>query len=144
MDLEHAVREMQDRVAIDELRSRYARTIDNRDWEGYASLFAEDAVVEYHGRGRFEGPAEVKQFVEENVAYDQSVHMAHMPTVTIDGDEATGSWYLYVFYVIDDTYGWVVGEYEDEYRRVDGEWKFTYISNENYFDTGGYHPTVLD
>jgi len=67
-----------------------------------------------------------------------------MPTVTVDGDEIRGFWYLYVFYVVDDTHGWVVGEYEDEYPRVDGEWKFSYLTNENYFDTAGYPPTVLD
>lgn len=58
--------------------------------------------------------------------------MAHMPTVTVIRDKARRFWYLYVLYVVDNTHGWVVGEDEDEYPRDAGEWKSSYLTNENY------------
>lgn len=133
-----------DHLAIMNLRSAYSHALDNGNWDDFGSLFTEDAVVDYYVPDTLHGAEEIKAFGEEEVGYDLSLHMATMPSISVDGDEGTGRWYMTVFYVVDDTAGWVVGEYEDEYRRVDGEWKFSKVENTHFFDTGGFHEAPLE
>jgi len=40
----------------------------------------------------------------------------------------------------DETTGWVFGEYEDTYRRVDGECRFAEMVNHVFADTGEGSP----
>lgn len=128
-----------DYLAIHDLRARYARRLDDEEWAALADLFTEDAVVEYT-RETLHGREEVYEFVLNRVEYEYSMHTVQMPEIRIDGDEATGEWYMLVYYVATDgTEGYVMGSYEDEYRRVDGEWKFAKVVARVDRDTGGYH-----
>jgi hypothetical protein len=36
----------------------------------------------------------------------------------------------------------VTGTYSDEYRRVDGEWKFAAVENESHHDSGAGSPHI--
>ena len=129
---------------IKELRSRYAQTIDHAaatgEWEEFVSLYTEDAVVDYP-QTTMEGHNEIKAFgAEIEEFYEFSMHTAQMPVIELNGDEATGVWYMFVIYIATDgSEGYVVGRYEDEYRRVDGEWKFSRIEAIISEDTGGFH-----
>lgn len=125
------------------LRSKYAHEFDDGNWGAFGALFTDDGILDYNDREQLEGPDEIEQFGETEVRYDLTLHTAHMPDITVDGDRAEGTWYLLVFYVLGSSRGWVVGEYTDLYRRVDGKWKFSYITNENYFDTGDVHETTF-
>jgi hypothetical protein len=59
----------------------------------------------------------------------------------VDAGTGTGEWYLVVYYEKPDgAAGWVFGTYEDEYRRVDGEWKFATVLNEIHHDSGEGSP----
>ena len=109
-----------DRLEIIELRSKYSHALDNGNWDDFGSLFTDDAVVDYYVPDTLHGAEEVQRFGEDEVDYDLSLHIATMPSISIDGDTGTGKWYMIVFYVVDNTSGWVFGEYEDEYRRVGG------------------------
>ena len=40
------VRELHDRAMISELLLRFARALDERDWAGYAALYADDGVLQ--------------------------------------------------------------------------------------------------
>ncbi|MFF8959926.1 nuclear transport factor 2 family protein [Streptomyces sp. NPDC014894] len=46
-----------DRLAIDELVTRYAVAVDDADWSGYRALFTPEGRVDYRGSGGIEGPA---------------------------------------------------------------------------------------
>lgn len=128
-----------DYLAIYRLRARYGRSIDRFDLKTYRELFTEDATVDYSGT-TLEGRDEIVSYVRENVDYEFSMHTAQMPEIHLDGDTATGSWYLFVPYVAaDGTEGIVMGSYEDAYRRVEGEWKFARMTTRIHHDTGGYH-----
>lgn len=41
----------QDRIEIQELLYKYARSVDTNDWVAYASVFTEDAVLDYSSVG---------------------------------------------------------------------------------------------
>ncbi|MEF8900116.1 MAG: nuclear transport factor 2 family protein [Halovenus sp.] len=128
-----------DRLLIQELRGAYARAIDQQDWEAATDIFTDDAVVEYRD-GTLHGGQEVYEYWRENVDYEYSMHTMQMPQLEVTGDTATGQWYLFEYYIAaDGTSGFVFGWYDDEYRRVDGEWKIAALDMDVVHDTGGYH-----
>jgi len=134
-----------DEEAIRNLRSRYAWYVDDGDWAAWAALFTENAHVAYAGMPALEGRGEILEFGRETISnlYSYSMHTAQMPRITVDDDEGTGTgeWYLVVFYEKPGgAEGWVTGTYSDEYRRVDGEWKFAAVENEIHHDSGAGSP----
>ncbi|MFC6719866.1 nuclear transport factor 2 family protein [Natrialbaceae archaeon GCM10025810] len=137
-------REVRDYQQICGLRSAYShaidRAIDTGDWDEFVSLYANDAVVDYP-QETLRGRDEIEAFgrgLEE--MYEFSVHTAQMPRIDIDRDEAAGRWYMLVFYIATDgSEGYVLGWYDDEYRRIDGEWKFDRIAANVTRDTDGFH-----
>lgn len=133
------VQEALDRLEIHELRSAYSRAIDYENYDRAHDIFTEDAVVNYRS-GEKHGVQEVYEYWRDNVEYEFSFHTVQMPEIEIGGDDATGKWYMLVFYVAPNgASGHVMGWYEDEYRRVDGEWKISAMDMAIEHDTAGYH-----
>ncbi|MFC6719847.1 nuclear transport factor 2 family protein [Natrialbaceae archaeon GCM10025810] len=132
-------RELLDRIEIRELRAKYSRAIDYEEYEQASDIFTDDAVVHY-SNGTCRGTHEVERYWREKVAYDFSMHTVTMPEISIEGDTATGEWYLLVFYrTPDGRDGTVMGWYEDEYRCVGGEWRIAEIEMDLTHDTTDYH-----
>jgi len=135
MSLEERIRRLEDRAAIEELRSKYCHYFDGREIDAFADLFTEDGTLALT-KGTFEGRAEIGAFLEElaDMPNRWESHMSHNPIIDIDGDTATGRWYYEVPVVWEDgTAGWSQGTYYEEYRRVDGEWKFSLVEiDSNY------------
>jgi hypothetical protein len=65
------LRDLQDKLEIHELLARYARAVDDNDWDLYRSIFTDDASIDYSSAGAAAGP------VDEVVAFLAQV----MPTV---------------------------------------------------------------
>lgn len=125
---------------IRQLRACYGHYLDRGDWEAWANLFAPDATVEFGSYRHLEDRDEIREFGESVVddLFEFSMHTAQMPLIDVDDDTATGHWYLLVYYELSDgDPGWIYGTYDDEYRRVDDDWKFSYVTNEVAVDTGG-------
>ena len=134
-----APEQVENYLAICELRSKYSRLIDTERWKEFAELFTEDTTVVYP-RDTLEDRQGVYEYVRDRVEYEYSMHTAQMPEIEINGDSATGEWYMLVFYIAPDlSQGYVLGSYEDEYRNVDGEWKIDRMVANVAHDTGGYH-----
>jgi hypothetical protein len=132
-------REVRDRQAIHELRARYARAIDFEEYGRADEVFTDDAEVEYRV-GTLHGAGAVEEYWREEVDYEFSMHTVQMPEIDVDGDEATGEWYMLVFYVAPDgAAGHVMGSYSDEYCRTDDGWRIARMGMEIDHDTGGYH-----
>lgn len=137
-------REVRDYQEIRGLRAAYSHTIDTAidtgDWDDFLSLYTEDAVVDYP-QATLRGHEEIGTFGRDlEELYEYSMHTAQMPRIDINGDEASGRWYMLVFYVATDgSEGHALGYYEDEYRRVDGEWRFARVEARVLEDTDGYH-----
>lgn len=141
--LEDRVRRLEQRTAIEELRAEYCYRIDDRDWDGFADLFTEDAFLSFGPVGDFEGREEVRRFAEHVVGarHPFLAHMIHNPKLDLDldGDDetATGSWYFEVPCTFEDgTAGWIQGIYRDEYEydATTDRWRFASVVAEfNYF-----------
>ncbi|MBF6067693.1 nuclear transport factor 2 family protein [Nocardia farcinica] len=146
-----------DLAAIEDVRRlkyRYFRTLDLKLWDEFADTLAEDAVGRYgtHALGEplaFEGRAAITEFMRANLGPAiVTVHIAHHPEITIDGDTATGSW-AFEDTVIATEFGALIrgaGYYSDRYRRdADGNWRIVetgyrriYESSQSLADTPSF------
>jgi len=139
MTVESQLQTLLDRAAIVELRHEYAHCIDRCEWDRWAELFCEDAHVTYEGRPDLKGRDEIREFGASvlNREYAFTYHEALLPVVLVDGDTATGEWYLRLYYAgCEGGAGLRLGRYSDEYRRTEEGWKFAAVSTEICAHTG--------
>lgn len=84
-----------DWLEICNLKARYCRCLDTKDWAGYANVFADDVVLDTTASGglRFVGRDAVVAYVRSSIS-DETIttHHIHAPEIEIDGDHATGIW----------------------------------------------------
>jgi len=124
---------------IRQLKARYCRFIDTKQWARLPSLFTEDCRFE--GLGSAPAGADVATFVAGVSARLQntiSVHHCHMPEIAMTGpNTARGIW------AMDDYVEWQdgspvkeapghrgfrgFGHYEEEYRSDSGEWRISFL-----------------
>jgi ketosteroid isomerase-like protein len=133
MGIEDRVWTLEQRDAIRELKYEYTRLVDEQQWDEWADLFTEDAVCEYEGWGELQGRDEVREFADEvlDPYFEYTAHLMQQPVVDVDGETATGQWYVEIYYACPDgTAGWRQGRYSDAYRLVDDDWKISQIEHE--------------
>jgi ketosteroid isomerase-like protein len=118
----------EDFAAICDLKSRYCWYFDDGDLEGVVSLFTDDAVCELGTFGSWRGRAEIEagyraQMVDSQVPGGR-MHALSNPLVEVQGDTATGRWYLVDYDISGGSEQPIrlLASYRDEYRRVDGRW----------------------
>jgi len=128
-------------LAIEEikrLKARYFRFMDTHDWDGFRTIFTEDAFFDV--RGALEekpnvtglepitGVDAIVDYVSGGINPITSAHYGHMPEIEIlSEDHARGIWALAdilrtptgePFRIF---YGY--GHYHEEYRKIDGHWR---------------------
>ena len=80
---------------IRQLKYRYLRSLDLKQWDEFASVFVAEATGSYAGLD-FASRDERVGYMGENLPSDRiTFHQAHHPEITVDGDQATGRWYLH-------------------------------------------------
>jgi uncharacterized protein (TIGR02246 family) len=122
---------MTDRVEIRELVARYNKAIDTGDAEAWAATFTEDG--EFHGVvGDFCGADELAAFAKAYATEEQYADFARaqhwVTNMVIDGDGDSATMFCHLMMVSPEEGGGriiLVGRYEDDLRRVDGQWRFT-------------------
>lgn len=115
-----------DRIAIEELKYQYCYATDAIDKSAFLDVFTDDAYFEIGIYGDGQGTEDLADFVDwlGDLEYESRGHNVSNPIIDINGDTATGKWYYIVMYhAPDGTLEIGQGEYHDEYRKVDGEWK---------------------
>ncbi|MGV3593256.1 MAG: nuclear transport factor 2 family protein [Gammaproteobacteria bacterium] len=122
--------------AIRTLLFNYGRYVDDRNWEAFAELFAENGGTWNGGMGIARGRGEIVAMMTStlgtaaNVGADGSgmsnLHLMGNEIITVDGDTATSlSKWVFVMTAEDNGPDVVfVGRYNDEFVRENGEWKF--------------------
>lgn len=128
------LQQMLDYKEIIELKARFTRTVDAKDWQGYTEVFADDLEFEFgDGNIMHGGPAFVAA-VRDQIGQGISVHRASLPEIIFkSATEADGIWAVndYIEWAADPVTGNRNGfqgfgrEYET-YRKIDGQWKITY------------------
>lgn len=114
--------------AIKQLKARYFRTMDTKDWAAMRQVFTDDVVIDTTASGGalITGADEFMAFLGETIADATTVHHGHTPEITLTSDTtATGIWALQDIVIFPtgvrlDGYG----HYHEQYRKeADGEWR---------------------
>lgn len=143
MDLTEIARRLQaleDVEAIKQLKNRYCRFCDaGYDPDGIASCFVQDAVWEAGSFGTYNGREAIRDFVAKAApaALSFAMHLVISPVIEVMGDKAKGQWYVFepVTFAEGQKAGWLAGTYENDFVRVDGEWKFQRLRFKTYLST---------
>jgi hypothetical protein len=128
-------------VAISELKARYCRTLDSKDWAGYADVFTEDLELDTRPAGGTitHSRDEALKIVRRSIETAATAHQVHGLELTLNGDEADGVWALQdrVVYQpaerpqVKQADGSIkrlasltgYGQYHEHYVRQDGRWR---------------------
>lgn len=133
-NLEARVRRLEDIEALKQLKARYAAYCDaDYDAERLAPLFTADAVWDGGAMGRYEGREAIRAFFSSaSRAVPFAIHHVSNPILEIDGDRATGRWYLWqpCTFAQGDQALWMAGRYDDVYRRESDGWRFAHVTVE--------------
>ncbi|GAB3022574.1 nuclear transport factor 2 family protein [Natronobiforma cellulositropha] len=119
-----------DARAIERLKHEYCFTIDSGAYDAWVSLFTDDGRFVRGDVDVYEGTDELAAFATEvfDAAFERSAHLVTNPVVEVDGDEATGRWYLLLLAQTEDGVSFTQARYDDTFRRVDGEWRIAEVA----------------
>ena len=80
-----------DRIAAQDLLTRYATAVDRRDWEQYRSIFTADAEIDYTSAGGIAGTVdEVVEFLSTSLElFEMTQHLVSNIDLEVNGDSAT-------------------------------------------------------
>jgi len=123
-------------AAIHQLKARYFRCMDSKDWDGFAEVFTPDAVIDVNEDlggaagdevGITRGNRQIADAVRGFVGDVLTVHHGHMPEIEITSPTtARGIW------AMEDMLRWPAGaamremhgygHYHETYEKIDGRW----------------------
>lgn len=113
---------------IKQLKYRYLRTLDLKQWDEYAECFLPEVTCDYAGLV-FEDRDALVDYMRENLGEGLiSMHHAHHPEIAVDGDEATGQWYLEDKVIVPELDFVLEGAafYSDRYVRTPHGWRIAH------------------
>ena len=115
--------------AIKQLKARYCRLLDTKDWQGWRGLFSDDFLSDTSQAGGkvIRGADEFVAFTRKGLRSQATVHQVHAPEIELtSATTARGVWAL------EDVvrFGPGVnlrgyGHYTETYEKVDGRWLIT-------------------
>ncbi len=114
---------------IENLKYRYLRHLDLKEFDELERLFLPDARASYGGGAhQLEGREAIGQFLRTSMGTPVLLtsHKCHHPEITLNADrsEARGLWALDDVVIQQELQVTIRGAayYEDTYRKVDGSW----------------------
>lgn len=114
----------EDHAAILDLSARYNHTFDSGEFDAWVTCFAEEGVYEVPELNRrLEGRGALREFA---ATHSFPVAIRTMPTTHVVDQEGEGATMLSFFSVLrldDPPSTIVVGRYEDQLTKADGEWR---------------------
>ena len=122
--------------AVKQLKYRYLRTLDLKHWDEFAACFVPEATGDYDGLA-FEDRSSLVEYMRANLGDGLiSMHHAHHPEISVDGDEATGRWYLEDKVIVPDLHFVLEGAafYTDRYVRTPDGWRIAHTGYRRTFE----------
>jgi len=116
---------------IDEIKRvkyRYLRALDTKHWDEFAGTLTEDITGDYGDRLHFTNRSELVDYMRSSLGAGViTEHRVTHPEITVDGDEATATWYLQDRVIAAEFNFMLIGAafYHDRYRRTDDGWKIS-------------------
>lgn len=118
---------------IKQLKARYFRLMDTKQWEELGSVFSSEAELDVRQdageeAGRVRGRDRIVKAIRTAVGAARTVHHGHMPEIELTGpDSARGTWSMYDYVEWPSETGrrgfHGFGHYEETYRFEDGAWR---------------------
>jgi len=121
---------------IRQLKYRYLRTLDTKQWEDFAGCFVPDVTADYAGLAFSDRDALV-EFMRTSLGPDVvTMHHCHHPEIEVDGDTAQGRWYLHDQVISAEHRFRLEGAafYLDRYRRTPEGWRISHTGYERTFE----------
>jgi len=113
--------------AIRQLKARYFRTMDTKDWAAMRQVFTDDVVVDTTeaGGSAVSGADEFITFLQEVLRGAVTAHQGHTPEIELtSGTTATGIWALNDLVIWPDGTRLVgYGHYHETYEKLGDDWK---------------------
>lgn len=125
---------------IKQLKARYLRALDTKDWDLFKATLAEGCIGKYSdGQLSFNGRDEILTFMKKHMDKPTllSMHTAHTPEIELlSGNKATGVWYLQDIVMDFDkgTYLFGAAIYQDEYQKTKDRWHITATGYSRIFE----------
>src|SRR5262245_48035438 len=122
MTVEDDVQRLVDIEAIKQLRGRYSRAVDTKNWDLFGASLAVDARLATDG-GVHEGRDAIVAAISRALANATTMHHQHTPEIEITGDAATGIWAMNDIVYMGTFVLRGFGHYSEEYVRTAEGWK---------------------
>ena len=126
-----------DKEAIEQVKYRYLRALDTKDWAAFADTLTEDVTGDYGGRLKFTNRAELVDYMRSSIGPGViTEHRVTHPEITVAGDEAHAVWYLQDRVIVAEFNFMLIGAafYHDEYRRTEDGWKISVTGYDRTYD----------
>ena len=122
---------------IRQLKYRYLRSLDLKQWDEFEGLFVPEATGSY-AELTFGSRDELVGYMRETLTADLiTFHQAHHPEITVTGDRGTARWYLHdkVFVPAFDVAIEGAAFYEDEVVRTADGWRFAHVGYRRTYES---------
>ncbi|GAC67526.1 nuclear transport factor 2 family protein [Gordonia soli] len=119
---------MDDVAAIKALKYRYLRTLDTKQWDLFAETLTPDVTGDYGSSLSFTDRDTLVDFMRGSVGPGViTEHRVDHPEIDVEGDEATGRWYLQDRVIVPDFSFMLFGAafYADRYRKTADGWRIS-------------------
>ena len=130
-ELEKRLTRIEDIEAIKQLKARYCEICDDaHNPNRITALFAEDAIWESPDFGKAQGHGAIRDlFTKFQQMFSFSQHNITNPIIEVDGNRATGIWYIMGPWTFTETNEekWMALRYDDDYVKVNGQWKYQHL-----------------
>ena len=116
--------------AIKQLKARYFRMMDTKDWDGLAAVFTDDVEIDVTGEGGgvTHSVADYMPFLRDAIDDVITVHHGHMPEIQL-----TSSTTASAIWALEDQLWWPegapikymhgFGHYHETYEKTDAGWR---------------------
>jgi hypothetical protein len=126
MDASAALSEIE---SIMQLKARYCRYLDTKDWQAWRGLFVDDFLSDTSQAGGkvIVGADDFVAFTRKNLGNRATVHQVHAPEIELtSASTARGVWALEdVVRLAPGVNLRGYGHYNEAYEKTDGRWLFT-------------------
>jgi hypothetical protein len=119
------VEEVGNRVAINDMLSRYGTVIDNRDWNGLDAIFDDGIVFDMTdiSRGVITGLEPLKSYMDTDAVHPAAHIITNIYVESLTADAARMSSRLLAIQADGSV---IVGEYKDSAALTDAGWRITH------------------
>jgi bile-acid 7alpha-dehydratase len=132
--------DLQEIEAIKRLKYRYVRCLDQKRWKELEECFTEDATASYSdGKYSFAGRGRIMQFLTGAMSPNSMItsHTVHHPEIDFTSETAARGVWALTDTVIETSANITIrgaAFYEDEYVKVDGQWKIKSTGYKRIFE----------